>query len=121
MQSSTPEIQTLRAALDGLHSRILYEPLQIEWIGYCEALFQESLAEPANRTLADRLIWMLEHGGELRAVQILHGEFTGPTLTLEQLRPRWERLDQGDLAAVHTSETAILRILRGLFRIQETK
>lgn len=113
----SPELSLLHWALDRLHRGILYEELGIEHIGYSEELFRESLAEPANRTLADRLVWILERGGTLRAVQVRDGQFTGPTLTLETLRASWQGLDQGDLAAVPESERAV-ETLRALFRLE---
>lgn len=110
----SPELSLLHWALEQLHSGILYEELGIEHIGYSEELFRESLAEPKNLTLADKLVWMLERGGTLRAVQIRDGKYTGPTLTLETLGHRWAGLDQGDLAAVPEHERAV-ETLRALF------
>jgi hypothetical protein len=114
-----PEWETLHAALEQLHSRILYEAVGIEHVGYDDALFRLAAKVPGNRTLADILVWILEAGGELRAVQIRAGEYVGPTLSREQLRARWESLDPGDLGLVHTSEAAAARVLRGLLGITD--
>ena len=110
----SPEIATLHAALEQLHSRILYERVGIEHVGYDEALFRLSGGVPSNRTLADRLVWILEAGGELRAVQILGGEFVGPTLNRAELRWRWLRLEPKDVLHIKEKEDSAVRVLRGL-------
>lgn len=112
-----PEWRALHAALSQLHRRILYEAAEIEHVGYDQALFDLAVRVPGNRSLADILVWILEAGGELQGVQILGGEYCGPTLSREQLRGRWEGLDPGDLDRVHKSEDsedAAVRVLRGL-------
>ena len=110
-----PEWKTLHAALSQLHRRILYDAVGIEHVGYDQALFDLAVKVPGNRTLADIIVWILEAGGELQAIQILGGEYVGPTLSREQLRARWEGLDQGDLVRVHEDEESAVRVLRGLF------
>ena len=119
LESTGPEFEALHAALSQLHRRILYEPLGIEYIGYDQVLFDLAVRVHENRTLADQLVWILAAGGELRAVQCLAGENTGPTLSREELRARWEGLDQGDLAAVHESEAVAIRVLNGLFGLNK--
>ena len=114
-----PEWKTLHAALSQLHRRILYEAVGIEHVGYDQALFDLAVKVPGNRTLADIIVWILEAGGELQAIQILGGEYVGPTLSREQLRARWERLEPGDLDLVHESEAAAVRVLRGLFEMPD--
>ena len=114
----SPELKTLHSALHQLHSRILYERVGIEHVGYAEALFELSSGVPSNRSLADRLVWILEAGGELRAVQILGGEFVGPTLSRAQLAERWRSLDPADVLELEESEASAVRVLRGLLGLR---
>ena len=114
----SPELKTLHSALHQLHSRILYELVGIEHVGYDEALFRLSAEVPSNRSLADRLVWILEAGGELRAVQILGGEFVGPTLNRTQLAERWRSLGPADVRALEESEVSAVRVLRGLLGLR---
>jgi hypothetical protein len=109
-----PEWKGLHAALAQLHKRILYERVDIEHVGYDQALFDLAVRAPGNRTLADILVWILEAGGELQAVQILGGEWSGPVLTRDNLRQRWERLDPADLEGLAENDDAAVRVLRTL-------
>jgi hypothetical protein len=112
-----PEWSCLHSALETLHSRILYDELGIEHIGYSNELFKRSGLEPANRTLADRLCWCLGHGDRLQAVKISGGRFVGPTLTKEQLRERWLGLDPDAREPGPHDESGAVRALRGLFAL----
>ena len=114
-----PEWTTLHAALEQLHKRILYERVDIEHVGYDQALFDIAVKVPGNRTLADILVWILEAGGELRAVQILGGEGVGPVLTRDNLRQRWERLDRADLEGLAENEDSAVRGLRTLLGLSD--
>ena len=113
------EIEILRAALGRLHSRILYEQVGIEFVGYSEALFKRSHRVKKNRTLADHLVWILKRGGALQAVQIRAGLFTGPKTRLRDLPERCTRLDPGDLARVHECDEAAARVLRDLLGLDK--
>jgi len=114
LELNEPEWRALHSALEQLHKRILYEKVGIEYVGYDQALFDLAVKIPNNRTLADILVWILRAGGELQAVQILGGLFVGPTLSREELRARWEGLDQGDLSLMYESDDSAARVLRAL-------
>ena len=119
LERTEPEWRTLHAALSQLHRKILYEAADIEYVSYDQSLFDLAVKVPGNRTLADILVWILRAGGELQGVQILGGEYCGPTLSREELRARWESLDPGDLERVHESEESAVRVLRGLLGFNE--
>jgi hypothetical protein len=114
-----PELTLLHAALEQLHKRILYERVDIEFVGYDQALFDLAVSAPGNRTLADILVWILEAGGELQAVQALAGELVGPVLTQDNLPERCERLDATDVERLRESDEAAVRVLRTLLGLAD--
>lgn len=118
MRGPEPEWRCLHGALQLLHSRILYDEVGMDFIGYSEKLFERSHRVARNRTLADHLVWIMRRGGRLRATVVRNGRFTGPSLGREELLERWGRLAEADRLE-RDDEAWAVRVLRCLFRISE--